>query len=83
MKANEFVKKHGWDDASALVDASRLCGIDKSIVDIDDLKILVASWELVDSFGGLSYAERFLNENVPCIDSVRLEKAIADVESCQ
>ena len=79
MKANEYVKQNGWTMArKAVSECTYGYGIN-----LDDLKRLVESHELVDSFGGLSYAERFLNENVPCIDSVRLEKAIADVESCQ
>lgn len=64
-----------WDDFKGVMD--------ESDVYINDLKRLVESWGLVESFGGLDGAKRFLNENVPCSDSVRLEKAIADVESCQ
>ena len=47
MKANEFVKKSGWDEAISLIDASKICGVDKSIVDIEELKRLVDSHELV------------------------------------
>lgn len=52
-------------------------------VRFDDLKRLIESHDLVQSFGGLDHAKRFLNENMPCEDSDVLNKAIADVESFQ
>ena len=33
MRANEFVKKFGWGEAISLIDASKICGIDKSVVE--------------------------------------------------
>ena len=82
MKANEFVKKFGWGDAIALVNASNICGVDKSIVDIEDLKRLVESWELVEEYGGLSEALGFIRY-APIVPEIRkLRDAIEDVESC-
>ncbi len=84
MKANEFVKKFGWDEASALVDASRLCGIDKSIVDIVELRKLVSSYDLVESYGGLnSCREKIYMLHELTEDPEPIKKAILDVESCQ
>lgn len=84
MQANEFVKKLGWDDAIALVNASNICGIDKSIVDIEELKRLVESHELVEKLGGLENAK---DEYFSCVQNNEpasyIAKAIADVESCQ
>lgn len=87
MKANEFVKKSGWDYAIALVNASNICGIDKSIVDIEELKRLIESHELVESFGSVSQA-KFWVDMMDGSDSMqkridRVKQAIADVESCQ
>ena len=87
MKANEFIKKSGWDDAIALVNASNICGVDKSIVDIEELKRLVESWELVERRGGLRLAvvfrwsEKFKSLSREHQD--KFDQAIADVESCQ
>lgn len=60
MNAIEFIKKFGWDDACALVDASRLCGIDKSIVNIIELKSYVGAYELVEKHRGLKEAKKDL-----------------------
>ena len=79
MKANEFVKKHGWGGAISLIDASKICGIDKSVVDIEELKRLVESWELVESVGGWSNATALYDEHL----DKDLGRSIADVESCQ
>ena len=98
MKANEFVKKSGWDDAIALVNASNICGVDKSIVDIEDLKRLVGSWELVQvglpelkksmfsDSKDLDYVKNWLlnvSEKLLTEKGVKLKQAILDVESCQ
>lgn len=84
MKANEFVKKFGWDRAKrevALIGTiAMMCG------DSDfnnDLKRLVESHDLVESFGGVEMAKRYLDENLECGDSEVLRHAIADVERCQ
>lgn len=45
---------------------------------VEELKQVVESVELVDSYNGPEMAKRFIEENMDCSDSVRLEKAIAD-----
>ncbi|MEG1234560.1 MAG: hypothetical protein RSE18_12075 [Acinetobacter sp.] len=85
MRANEFVKKFRWGEAKRLVDASKFVGVDKSIVDIDDLKRLVESYELVELCGGLEVAKQnqlFLKAHELSKDGDYIDKAIADVESC-
>lgn len=58
-------------------------------IDVDDLKRLVQSHELVESYGGLDSAKstvnypNFLNDEDVKTTNHRLSKAIADVESCQ
>lgn len=106
MKANEFVKKFGWDESVCLIKrfpewADGYCKLDDEFlnysdaqdgytlsdcehcVEYRDLKHLVDSHELVESFGGINNAKRFYDENLKCDDSEVLRKAIADVESCQ
>ena len=87
MRANEFVKKRGWGEAISLIDASKICGIDKSVVDIEELKRLVDSHELVEKRGGLRLAvvfrwsEKFKSLSREHQD--KFDQAILDVESCQ
>ena len=50
-------------------------------VSLSDLKHRVESMDLVESFNGVEMAKRYLEENVECSDSERLEQAIADYES--
>lgn len=97
MKANEFVKKFGWDRAKrevALIGTiAMMCG-DNDFN--NDLKRLVESHELVlewklpeDDEIGLDGANLYLDyyahytsdEEKAKLD--RLKQAIADVESCQ
>ena len=47
---------------------------------LKDLKRLVESVDLVESFNGGEMAKRYLEENVECSDSERLKQAIADYE---
>lgn len=54
---------------------------EKYFVDMGELKRLVGSWEIIESFNGVKMAQRFIGENVECSDSERLKQAIADVES--
>ena len=51
-------------------------------IDVDDLKRLVESHELVESIGGLEFTKDFIKQTGSTMDSM-LEKAIADVEACQ
>ena len=86
MTANEFVRDYGFGEAKRVLHDARGC---ESIrlwgryeFKNDDLKRLIESHELIESFGGLEMAKRFLNENIECEDSENLKQAIADVESC-
>lgn len=84
MKANEFVKKFGWEYAKERMEyckGARLVGMEI------ELKRLVESHELVEKHNGLDNAKSLINhfkfiESEHLIPS-GLEKAIADVESCQ
>ena len=90
MNAVEFVKKYGFD-----VGREYLLGLySGEPVDVDtrELRTLVESYELVESYGGIAMAKRqyycFANasESVGVNQSPRvvaLGKAIADVEKCQ
>lgn len=95
MQANEFVKKFGWNDARVCI---LNCASPKDkwlmrhgelISDdaFDDLKRLVESYELVQSYGSLEDAKKALSKKsmLRWIDpeTELLRKAIADVESCQ
>lgn len=84
MKANEFVKKYGWDEAKrVLVDCEnqhRGLAVGGCIVNIASLKRLVESHELVEKLGGLVLAKLYVPDHYK---SDRLKQALADVESCQ
>ena len=91
MKANEFVKKFGWDEViselSKTHDSVVVVWLGSQSNDyalVKDLKRLVESHELVESCGGLqSVGEKLTHgmyESRAVID--RLKQAIADVESC-
>ncbi len=60
MKANEFVKKFGWDRAKVAVDAVNKEGLGEHI--LLELKQLIEAKELVDSFGGLEKAKKVLKK---------------------
>ncbi|WP_353173663.1 hypothetical protein [Acinetobacter rudis] len=98
MKANEFVKKFGWEDAKGLLCRLLELGVSDDMkftatnnmwhrgadgFTWSELKRLVESHELVESFNGLENAKQFLDENIECSDSQKLKQAIADVEACQ
>ena len=52
-------------------------------VSLSDLKRLVESHALIESFNGLEMAKKFYDENIiECSDAWNLKQAIADVESC-
>lgn len=85
MKANEFIKKYGWEYSKHILNEDSVILVD---LDYENLKRLVESHELVESKGGLTKAKEILADNpVWCFGSKRysspLERAIADVESCQ
>lgn len=89
MKANEFFKKVGIDAVR-----SYLAAYEDDLT--DDLKRLVESHELVESYGGLGGAKEYIychdeyeaiydEDGNVCdyISNSDLIEAIADVESCQ
>ena len=81
--SNRLPGAKGWfkfDDVSD-------CWIDenpylKDVVKLKAIQRLVESHDLVESFGGVEMAKRYLDENLECEDSKTLRQAIADVESC-
>ncbi|MGQ1340823.1 hypothetical protein ACT4X4_02880 [Acinetobacter baumannii] len=85
MKANEFVKKFGWGEATAFLSMDSDVEIAYTAPFLDDLKRLVESHELVESYGGLSKARNHVERTVFKLSYqiIALKKAIADVESCQ
>ena len=106
MKANEFVKKFGWEEAAEIV-----CGVPEkfrfkclsnvcwdnntykysdrfkprlSLVNMDDLKRLVESHELVQDLYGIERAKQYADSKYTAPEiSVAIKQAITDVESCQ
>ena len=76
MKANEFVKKFGWEYAKHILNEDSVILVD---LDYTHLKHLIESHELVENWGGLDDA-KFALQLVRYPD--RLKQAIADVESC-
>lgn len=87
MKANEFVKKYGWEYAKHILNEDSVILVD---LDYAHLKRLVESHELVESYGGLDkakkrlsteHSEPYYNYSQRLVNS--LKQAIADVESCQ
>ena len=85
MRANEFVKKRGWGEAISLIDASKICGIDKSIVDIEELKLLVESHDYIECLGGY----QFVKDNLPSgyfgdgDYKDLIQKCLEDMEICK
>lgn len=89
MKANEFVKKHGISAASELVNESEWSIKQLALATTTsmlDLKRLVESHELVESYGGIESAKKELQRQSILRwinpETERLRAAIADVESC-
>ena len=70
-----------------MIDASKICGIDKSVVDIEELKRLVESYKIVNFYGGIQNAKEIVK--ISARSGYRpsslsdINQAIADVESCQ
>lgn len=84
MNAVEFVKKYGWEEAKRF--ANMLGSSEVEGVSAKDLKRLVESYELVESYGGLDKS-KFYVDLLPFtpagISRSTLKQAIADVEKCQ
>lgn len=79
MKAHEFVKENGLEATKKYL----LINGWKNAAFMIELKRLVESHDLVESFGSLEFAKQFFDENIECSDSERLQQAIVDVEVCQ
>jgi len=90
MKASEFVKKFGVSYATKFLNYDQSILDDICHLDFDqlgELKRLVGSHELVESYGGLGNAKSLIN-HFKFIKSEHLipdglEQAIAEVESCK
>lgn len=95
MKANDFVKKYGWEEAKKVIKNAHWEDISygnghyysnscsKDDVLLDDLKRLIESHDLLEKLGGLDKAEDFYNSFGTPSGEHRIYQAIADVESCQ
>lgn len=89
MKANEFVKMVGWEEAKGILEAEsftyRQLGLFSYIShDLDYLKRLVESHELVEQYNGLFEAKELIRVSPKLTSELReVAAAIADVESCQ
>ena len=91
MKANEFVKENGWDEAKKhlndIREAVNQVPLKHSLEDFSmDLKRLVESYEFVVANGGLDGAKEYCDLHDPNRRSKHynsLRNKIADVESCQ
>lgn len=88
MKANEFVKKFGIEKTSSelsLFQSRLVMWSDWEFV--EELKRLVASHELVKSYGGIDASKKALMSEYRLISTPltykKLHDAIADVEACQ
>ena len=84
MKANEFVKLVGWGRAKQHIKAMDIQNWHNDFY--NNLKRLIESHDLVESYGSLSNAKTELKKLsiLRWIDpkTERLREAIADVESC-
>lgn len=93
MKANEFVKKFGWEYAKHILTDDAPLVID---LNYTDLKRLVESWELLEKLGGINKSKKVARKSYDSCSSiisdrttgfeckwVELNRAIKDVESCQ
>ena len=81
MKANEFVKKFGWDRAKQHIKAMDIQNWHNDFY--NNLKRLVESYELVKEHGSLGGAKEYADSVYTAPEvAERLRAAIADVESC-
>ena len=89
MKAVEFIKKYGLDVAKHKVDELKIIESmgDKLSIEDEKLKSLVESHELIESYGGLESAKKFMGSEYRKLSQPktynRLCEAILDVESCK
>lgn len=88
MKANEFVKKFGVNVAKDLAYRDKTSigwlSVEHHNLNQDDLKRLVEAHELVMEHGSVERAKKYADSPYTAPEiKVVLDKAIADVESCQ
>lgn len=81
VKANEFVQKKGWNETK---DYLRLHGW-KNTSFLISLKRLVVSKDLVESYGGLDEAKKYVDDlPLSCgLMKISIREAIKDVEECK
>lgn len=83
MKANKFVKEHGWDFAKLFANGWITLNSDcDNVVSRNEVERLVKSYELVQSYGGVENATYFTHIGFDYAEQLKLRQAIADVESC-
>ena len=82
IKANEFLRDNGIVKCSRIVEDLSEQGVDSDFT--KDLKRLIESHELVESYGGLENAK---DEYFSCVQNNEpasyIAKAILEVESCK
>ena len=91
MKENEYVKLVGWEyaklNASSCSHQYYFLHNGYAEVCVSELKRLVESHELVESYGGLESAKKFVGSEYRKLSQPktynRLCEAILDVESCK
>ena len=85
MKAKEFLRDNGIVKCSRIVEDLIEQGVDSDFT--KDLKRLVESWILVESYGGVESAKKFVGSEYRKLSQPktynRLCEAILDVESCK
>ena len=85
MEANEFLRDNGIVKCSRIVEDLSEQGVDSDFT--KDLKRLVESHELVESYGGLESAKKFMGSEYRKLSQPktynRLCEAILEVESCK
>lgn len=88
MKANEFVKQYGINEAKRIIPICEKQGAGLTVsgyrVNLDDLKRLVESHDLIKDYCGLTRAKEHAESNYTAPElKAALKQAIFDVESCQ
>ena len=85
MEANEFLRDNGIVKCSRIVEDLSEQGVDSDFT--KDLKHLVESHELVESYGGLESAKKFVGSEYRKLSQPktynRLCEAILEVENCK
>lgn len=79
MKANEFIKKYGLDEAKRALLITDNCSIGNEYF-VSELERLIESHEIIKEMHGL---EKDFTDLVWNMSLEKLDQAIADVESCQ